>query len=251
MEFLYPILAAVFVSSISFIGIFLLIKQITSSSPLITALISFAAGSLIGDAFLHLLAEHIEAFGYTEVTVFGIFFGVVAMLLIEAYFHCSHDSAHEVEEAEHNHKHALAHINIIGDGLHNLLDGIAIAAAFLIDVKAGIATTIAITLHEIPQEIADAAILSYSGWKRKRILIVNFITALTAVVGVIIALLLNEVIENADKFFIPIVVGQFIYIALADLVPEIHKKAGVKKYFVEILAFVAGLGVMYALTLLE
>lgn len=251
MEFLYSILATLLVSSVSFVGIFVLLNRIREKSYIITAFISFAAGSLLGDVFFHLLPEQIiseEPF-LTNETILGILFGIILMLIVEAYFHCSHDSSDEIEH-KHNHSH-LAKLNLIGDGLHNFLDGLAIASSFLVSPEVGIATTIAVIFHEIPQELADVSVLSYSGWSRVKILLSNFATALTSVAGVLVVFLINGFVENAERVLVPIAIGQFIYIALADLIPEIHKKSGVKKYILEISAFIIGIGIMYLLTFAE
>lgn len=245
---LQSLFATFIVSLISFIGIFVLLSKFSRLKQLQTALISFAAGALLGDAFLHMLAEHIEEFGYETSTVLFIFAGILLMLLVEAYFHCSHDT---VKEAEDRKMHVLARLNILGDGVHNLLDGIAIASSFIVSPALGVTSTLAIILHEIPQELADAAVLSYSGWRRTKILLVNFLTALTAVVGALFVFIISSFVEHADRFLVPLAAGQFIYIALADLLPEIHKKAGAKKYVIEISAFVIGILIMYALTLIE
>lgn len=231
MELLYSLIATFFVSLISFVGLIVLVKKINPENKIITAIIAFAAGSLLADALIHLLGEHIETFGYDNKTTLLIFAGVIAMLLIEAYFHCSHDSRDEIDHPhEHKNKSVLAKVNLIGDSFHNFLDGLAIAASFAVDPATGIATTIAVSLHEIPQELADAGVLKYAGLTRKKILVLNFLTALTAVVGAVVGYTLNSVTENAERYLIPLVVGQFIYIALADLLPEIHKKSGVFKY---------------------
>jgi zinc and cadmium transporter len=247
---IYSLAASIFVGLISLVGIVIFLSKLYNKKNLLTALISFAAGTLIGDVFLHLLSENIEEFGYTDTTVFLIFSGVFAMLVIESYLHCSHDSSEEIEKHVHE-NHVLSKINIIGDGLHNFLDGLSLATSFLISPAAGVATTIAVTLHEIPQELADVAVLSYSGWTKTKVLVVNLLTGLTAVLGVISTLLLNSIVEDVEKYLIPLVVGQFTYIALADLVPEIHKKSGVMKYAIEMCMFILGLFVMYSLTWLE
>jgi zinc and cadmium transporter len=247
---IYSILAAIIVSFVSFTGIFILVDKIAKSKSVVTALISFAAGTLIGDVFLHLLPEQIEVNGFGNDITFGIFAGIIIMIIVEAYFHCSHDSAKEVEE-HHSHNHSLAKLNIFGDAIHNFLDGIAIAASFLVNVEAGIATTLAVALHEIPQEIADVSVLAYSGWSKTKIMLVNFITALTSVLGVIFVLLLSNSVESIEKYLISFAIGQFIYISMADLLPEIHKKSNVKKYFIEISMFTLGIVLMYLLTLVE
>lgn len=251
MEFINSILATLAISLVSFISIVVLLKKINSKSLIVTALVSFAAGSLTGDVFFHLLPEQIEhAEGYSLQLGFGIILGIILMLLVEAYLHCSHDSDEELEKHKKE-NHRLAILNIIGDAIHNFLDGIAIAVSFLVSPAAGVASTIAIIMHEIPQELADASVLLYSGWKRSKILLFNFLTALTAVLGAISVFVLSSFIENIEIFLVPIAIGQFLYIALADLVPVIHKKNGWKKYFIEILMFIAGIGVMYLLTFME
>ncbi len=248
-----PIGASLLVSLMSFVGIVLLVNKI-SKSFILTALISFAAGSLIGDVFFHLLPESIETYGYSNTTVFGILIGIILMLLVEAYLHCSHDSEEEIEKANdhstHSHVH-LGKLNTLGDALHNYLDGVALASSFLISPEIGIATTVAIILHEIPQEFADVSVLVYAGWSKAKILVMNFLTALTSLLGVFTVYILSSINSELEMYLIPIAIGQFIYIALADLLPVIHKKAGVKKYIIEITTFLIGIGLMYLLTLAE
>jgi len=246
----YSLIATFIVSLISFVGILLFFRKVSEKSNFITSLIAFAAGALLGDAFLHLIGESIKDNGYSVEIMIFVFAGILLMLVIEAYFHCSHDSEDEYKH-EHVKKSVLANLNTFGDGIHNFLDGIAIAASFLVSPVAGVASTIAIIMHEIPQEFADVGILLYSGWSKKKVLIVNFLTALTAVAGAIFALILSNYVEGAQKFLIPLAAGQFIYIALADLLPEIHEKSGVKKYIIEIGMFCIGFIMMYALLFLE
>lgn len=247
MELSYAIGATIIVSLISFVGIAILFKNLSSKNLVLTALISFAAGSLLGDAFIHLLGESVEKTGYNLELIFSILFGILVMLIIEAIIHCSHDSANEIEDKPHH----LSKMNIIGDGVHNFLDGIAIAASFLVSPEVGIATTIAVILHEIPQELADVSVLIYSGWGKRKVLIINFLTALMAVFGALFAFGLSEFSSELEKYLVPFAAGQFIYIALADLLPVIHKKSGIKKYLVEILMFILGIGIMFALTFVE
>ena len=246
MEFLYSLGAAFLVSLVSFFGIALFIKKLNSKRLFMSALVSFAAGALLGDAFIHLIGEHIEVNGYSIDMIVAIFIGILFMLIIEAYFHCSHDS-----EEELTHNVAMAKNNLVGDSIHNFLDGIAIASSFIVSPVVGISSTIAIVIHEIPQEFADAGILLYSGWSRKKVFISNFITALTAILGVVLVFVLQSAIEGIENFLIPLAAGQFIYIALADLVPEIHRRKGVLKYVIEISTFVLGFVAMYALVFLE
>lgn len=250
MNLLLPILASILVSFISFTGIVLFIKKFNKSF-ILTALISFAAGSLIGDVFFHLLPEHIRSYGYTNETIWGILLGIILMLLVEAYLHCSHDSSSQMNSNEHGNNLHLGKLNTIGDAVHNYLDGIALASSFLISPEIGIATTLAIIIHEIPQEFADVSVLLYSGWSKKKVLAINFLTALTSILGVLTVVVLSNINSDIEKFLIPLAIGQFIYIALADLLPVIHKKSGLKKYVIEIFAFVLGILIMFGLTLVE
>jgi zinc and cadmium transporter len=255
MELLvYSVTAAVLVSSISFVGVVILYSSLGKFRNVVTILIAFAAGSLLGDVFLHLLPETIEENGYSVGLAIALLAGITLSLIAEAYIHCSHDSHSELESAPHeHHQHnpALARLNLWSDGLHNFLDGIAIGVSFLVSPVIGIASTVAIILHEIPQELADTAVLIHSKWPKRKVLIANFLVGLMAVGGVLLAFLLGELMENVGLWLVPFVAGQFIYIATADLLPEIHRKSSVKKYVLEISFFILGIGIMFALTLLE
>lgn len=248
MEFIYSLSAAIIVSLISLVGILILIKKINPRSFIINVLISFAAGAIIGDAFIHLLPEYIELYGYSETLTFYIFFGIVFMFCVEAYFHSRHK--HDSSSTD-DRRPFLARLNLIGDGFHNFLDGMAIGASFLISPEVGVITTLAIVLHEIPQELADTSILLYSGWRRRKIIIANLLTALTSVLGVIFVFIAVNLTESAEQILIPFAIGQFLYISLATLVPEIHRSVSLKKYSIALGAFVFGIIVMYSLLLIE
>ncbi len=252
MELIYSLLATFFVSAVSLVAVVLLIVKISSKSFIITGLISFAAGSLIGDVFFHLLPEKIEINGgeLNAETGIMIISGILLMLIVEAILHCSHDSNEELEHHQKENKN-IAKLNIIGDAIHNTLDGIAIGASFLVSPAAGIASTLAVILHEIPQELADVSVLIYSGWQRKKILIINFLTALAAMGGALLVFIFYSLVDNVEQILVPIAIGQFLYIALADLVPVIHKKSGIKKYFLEVTMFILGCFTMFLLTFTE
>jgi len=149
-----------------------------------------------------------------------------------------------------DHIHAFAWMNLVGDGFHNFMDGIIIGASYLISVPVGIATTLAVILHEIPQEIGDFAVLIRGGFTRKRALMLNFLVAIVSVFGVILALTLDAYISNVTHILVPLAEGGFIYIAGADLIPELHKEE--KNTVTSLLvlgSFIAGIGVMAALLL--
>ncbi len=250
MELLNSLLASLIVSLISLIGVLLFFRKISSKSLIISLLVSFAAGTLLGDSFFHLLGESIEEFGFSIDIMISLFLGIIFMLIVESTIHQHH---HELEDDHTTHKHnkKLAKINLVGDSVHNILDGIAIATSFIVSPAVGVATTIAVVLHEIPQELADAGILIYSGWDKKKVLIANLLVGLTAMIGVVITFLLNELVDGVSTFLIPFAAGQFIYIALVNLVPEIHRESNSFKYILRILSFILGIAVMYLFILFE
>jgi len=150
-----------------------------------------------------------------------------------------------------HHIHPFAYMNLVGDALHNFIDGLVIAASYLVSIPVGIATTSAVLLHEIPQEIGDFGVMLHGGLSRTKALVLNFLTALTAVLGVIIGLLLNNFIDNIQLFVIPIAIGGFIYIAGSDLIPELHKETDIKRSIIQIITFILGVLIMLSLLLLE
>ena len=146
----------------------------------------------------------------------------------------------------------FATINLVGDAFHNFIDGMIIAGSYVVDIRLGFATTVAVLLHEIPQEIGDFAILLHAGMSKMKALTYNFISALFALVGAIIVLLFNGTSGLSHVFIVPFTVGGFIYLAGADLLPELHKvKYSLKSSAVQLISVIAGILVMYALTFLE
>lgn len=143
--------------------------------------------------------------------------------------------------------HSFGYMNLIGDGVHNFIDGLIIAAAFLLNIKLGLVTTLAVALHEIPQEIGDFGVLLYSGWKKKKALIANFLTALTVVAGGLFGYFLAGKIDNLILFLMPFAAGGFLYIAASDLMPEIRKEPSLKKSLASFLIFLLGVLFMFLL----
>mgnify|MGYP001571893047 CR=1 FL=1 len=245
---LYSLLSVILVSLISFIGLFTLsIKQKNLKSILIY-LISFSAGAMLGDAFIHLLPELIEE-SFTLKSSISILAGIAIFLFLEKVIHWQHCHSNILEE---NHIHPFAYTNIIGDGLHNFMDGIIITTSFIVSVPVGLATTIAVILHEIPQEIGDFGVLLHAGLTKSKALALNFLSGIFAILGAIITLLLTNSIEKIQSFLIPIAIGGFIYIAGSDLIPEIHKHSDkLTKSLLQLLAFILGIIIMYLLLFLE
>ncbi|HLD15266.1 MAG TPA: ZIP family metal transporter [Candidatus Nanoarchaeia archaeon] len=245
----YSIISVVIISLLSFIGIFTLGIKINQLNKILLYLVSFAAGALLGDVFFHLMPEITEEIGFTIKVSLYILAGIGVSFIVEKIVRWRHCHVHE---AAHQHKvHPFAVMNLFGDSVHNFIDGMIIAAGYLTSVPVGIATTLAVFLHEIPQEIGDFAILLHGGFSKTKALFYNFITALTAVLGAIIVLLLNQKIAGLSVFFNAFAVGGFIYIAGADLIPEMHKEVSARKSLMQFMFLVLGVAVMAVLLLLE
>lgn len=186
-------------------------------------LASFAAGTLLGAAFFDLLPEasHIAE----ETGTIDIFFwtavGVVLFFILGTVLHWFHHHNHDDKES-HKERKATTPLIIISDTLHNFLDGIVIAATFMVSIPLGIVTTFAVAAHEIPQEIGDFGLLLHRGLTRKKVIIINVISALFAFLGAGVALIVGESIEHSLPIFLSLTAGFFIYIALSDIVPGIH-----------------------------
>ena len=155
-----------------------------------------------------------------------------------------------IEIEEEDHIKPLGRLILFSDGLHNFLDGLIIGASYLISVEVGIATTIAVVLHEIPQEIGDFGVLLHAGYSKGKAIFYNFISALTAIAGVLVIMVMGSSSERMISFLIPFAAGTFIYIATADLVPELHKQRG-SSTVLEFVAILIGVGAMYGLLFLE
>jgi zinc and cadmium transporter len=250
------IISVIIVSVISLIGVVLLFIKTEKLSKLLLMFVSFATGALFGDVFLHLIPEVVEDTGFTLTASFSLLAGLLVFFVLEKFVqwtHC-HDPVHQHEHhhKHHHHVHPLATINIVGDALHNLLDGMIIAGSYIASVPLGIATTIAVILHEIPQEIGDFAILLHAGFTKAKALFFNFVTALTAVLGALIVLAFSHGVLNGFAFIIPFTAGAFLYIAGADLLPELHRaKYSFKTSALQLTSIILGIAVMYGLTLLE
>lgn len=244
---LYTICAVGIVSLISLIGVFTLSLKIEMLKKIISILVSFAAGSLLGDAFIHLIPEVVENGGFSLTASLSLLLGIIIFFILEkivCWRHCHIPTTQ-------NHPHPVGIMNIIGDGLHNFIDGAVIAGAFLVNPALGTATTIAVILHEIPQEIGDFGILIHAGYTRIKALWFNFISALSAFIGAIIILIIGINIESITNFLIPFTAGGFIYIATADLIPQLHKETGFTKTILQLAFFLLGISIMIALLSLE
>ena len=238
---IYSLLSVFLVSLISFVGVLTLSMKAERLKKALIYLISFSAGALLGDVFIHLLPEMTEGKEFTFSLSAYILIGILIFFVLEKivrwhHFHMPFDREHE---------HPFAYMNLVGDGLHNLIDGMIVAGAYMLNFEAGIATTMAVVLHEIPQEIGDFGVLLHGGFSKGKALLLNFASALMAVLGAVIALSLGGLVENVEIIIVPLTVGGVIYIAGSDLIPELHKNSqSIMKGIIQTLAFILGIGVM-------
>ncbi len=236
--------SVVLVSLLSLVGVVTLGLREQLLKKIVFALVSFAAGAMFGGAFIHLIPKTAAEFGLTTMTGLYILSGIVLFFFIEKYIHWHHH--HFTEEDCPECVEPWTYMVLFGDGVHNFIDGLVIAAAYLTSFGLGVATTLAVALHEIPQEIGDFGVLVHGGFSVRRALFYNFLSAVTAIAGA------GAVILFADgfgvrQFLIPFAAGGFIYIAGTDLLPEFKEETGMTKSTVQMATFLLGIGVMYAL----
>ena len=247
MHWLYLILSVIIVSLISLIGILYFFIEKNKLYRSLIYLVSFSAGALLGDAFLHLIPEAYENSSNQHLISIYILLGILLFFILEKTIHWRH--CHE--EPCETHPHPFSYIILVGDTVHNFIDGLIIGASYLVSIQIGIATTIAVVFHEIPQEIGDFSSLIYGGFSRMRALMYNFISALFAVLGAFIVLFFGENSGNLVNFLIPFAAGGFIYIASSDLIPELHKSVEIEKSIRQIIMFILGIAIMLSLLLVE
>jgi zinc and cadmium transporter len=210
---------------------------------LLPHLVSFATGALLGAALLGLLPHAIEAAGVGQTHLIGmtLLIGLLIFFVLEKlvlWRHCHEDvcEGHVPHDHHHNQNRdaASASLILIGDGFHNSLDGVLIAAAFMTDVHLGVVTALAVIAHEIPQEVGDLAILLHGGMSRRKALTLNLLTSLTSVVGGVLAYFALAQAQAALPYAIAIAASSFLYIAVADLIPGLHRRvdpgSGVRQF---------------------
>lgn len=236
---LIQILVATFVVSlIAFVGVltFFLKKELLNKALLV--LVALSAGGLLGGAFLHLLPEAIEEAGATLVIFLYLLLGFCLFFVLEQFllWRHEHGTVHQVQP--------FSYLILISDSVHNFIDGLIIAASFVVSFPIGIVTTLAVALHEIPQELGDFGVLIYGGFSRARALTFNYITAITAMVGGVTGYYISAHLQSSIIYLLPFAAGTFIYIAAADLIPEIKHTTSLRRSAIHFCAFIAGLGLM-------
>jgi zinc and cadmium transporter len=242
---IWILLATFLVSLIAFVGAVTLALSPKTLKKILLALVGLAAGTLIGGAFLHLIPEALHEMedmsgvSHDNVMLMVIVGFVIFFILEKVLWRHCHEKDCKI--------HTFAYLNLFGDGLHNFLDGLIIAAGFLAGSEIGLVTTLAVAFHEIPQEIGDFGVLVHGGITRAKALMFNFATAVTAVAGGVIGYFLIPEIGNFDIYILPIAAGGFLYIAAADLIPELHKERRASRTVLAFAMFLIGIFLMWGM----
>jgi zinc and cadmium transporter len=242
----YTVVSVFLVSLVSLVGIISISIDEKKLRRMLLFLVSFAAGALLGGAFLHLLPESAEHGLQPKVSLY-ILAGIFGFFILEKMISWRHCHIPTSEE----HPHPVGFMNLVGDGFHNLMDGMIIAGSYLVNIPLGISTTFAVLLHEIPQEIGDFGILVHAGYSIRKALTFNFLSALTAVAGAVFTLAIGLETESVSAFLVPFTIGGFVYIATADLIPELKKEVDLKKSLLQLLFILLGAGVIGLFLLFE
>ena len=247
--YLYSALSVFLVSGISLVGIFFVAFSETRFRRMLQVFVAVAIGALLGDAFIHLIPEALANTTHQATVGTLIIAGILTFFLLEKFLHWHHHG----EDSEEEHIHPVGKLVLFSDAAHNFIDGIILAASFSVSMPVGIATTLAVILHEIPQEIGDFAVLLHAGYKKSRALWFNFLSALTAFLGLLFFFLFQGMANQLMIYTVPLAAGGFIYIALSDLIPELHRSS--KEHDAsavgQFIAICVGVGLMLLLLLIE
>lgn len=242
---IYTLTSVFIVSLASFVGALTIAFRKDFPQKVLLFLVSLSAGALLGGVFFHLIPEAAKDIGFNLNLAIYILTGILTFFALEkliCWRHCHIETSEE-------HPHPFAFMNLIGDALHNFIDGMIIAGTYLVSIPLGISTTIAVLFHEIPQEIGDFGVLVHGGFGRLKALLLNFATALTAVLGALLILTLNIEVAAAGKILVPFTAGGFLYIAASDLIPELRKDIKPLNSLLQLIFILFGLGIMYLLAI--
>ncbi|MFH1835199.1 MAG: ZIP family metal transporter [Methanobacteriota archaeon] len=238
MSVLIPLLLSVLaVSLLSFVGVASLAFGQKRIQSFLLVFVAFASGSLLAVAFLHMAPEAVEELGGQAFTF--LLGGILVFFIFEKFIHWHHCGKEECDVRP------VGYLTLLSDGLHNFIDGVIISAAYLTGLEVGVITTLAIALHEIPQEFGDFSVLLHSGFTVRKALTYNFISASTAILGALVGYNFLGAVESRIPFVVAFAAGGFIYIATADLMPELHHEKNRLKLLQQVVALLAGVGLIY------
>jgi len=257
MPYFYIFSSVLIVSLISLVGVFALSFKEEFLRKSLFVLVGLAAGALFGDALIHLIPESLEEASNPAFVSIAILAGILIFFALEKFLHWHHHHGVEEENCKHQHEvrernvKPLGYLVLTSDTVHNFIDGVIIAAGYMISIETGIATTIAVILHEIPQEVADFSLLIHSGISKMKALALNFVTALSAVLGAALVVFTKLQSENLIPYLGAFAAGAFLYIAGSDLVPEIHKTHDMRKSAIQFASIIVGILITLSLIFLE
>ncbi len=221
-------------------GVFALAVKENVLKKILLILVAFSTGALIGDAFIHLIPEITERGGFGLTASVSVLAGILAFFSLEKFLRWRH--CHDIDCIEH--PKYLGTINLLGDGFHNLIDGMLVGSTFLASIPLGLSTTLAVILHEVPQEMGDFGVLVHSGFSKKKAIYYNFLSACLAIVGALLAYSIGSGTVKFVNLMVPFTAGGFIYIALSGLVPELHKEDDWRKSLVQFICIILGISIM-------
>jgi len=245
MNVLFWIIGSTFAMSlIAWAGLLTLFLREELLKKITLPLVAFSAGALLGGAFLHMIPEAINKIGPSLNIFLWLLFGFSLFYLLENFIQW-----HHCHRPPSEHKKPVTYLILVADGIHNFIGGLAIAGAFIVDIKVGVVTWLACAAHEVPQELGDFGILIHGGWEKKKALLFNFFSALTIVVGGIIAYFISTKMDIT--FLLPFAAGNFIYIAASDLIPEIKHETNVKNNLIHFVTFIFGILLILVVRFIE
>lgn len=241
--FYWILLSGLLMSAIALVGSVTLVLKEQTLQRILLPLVALSAGSLIGGAFFHMLPAAIAEGIPVLTNMMLLTLGFLVFFILEQLLHW-----HHCRNADAQCRKPLTYLILLGDGLHNFLGGLAIAGTFLIDIRLGIVSWMAAAAHEIPQELGDFGVLIHGGWPRKKALLFNVLSALTFLLGGLIAYFFSFSYDLS--WLIPFAAGNFLYIGASDLVPEVNKHSASSSNLISLIAFTAGLAILLAAKLL-
>jgi zinc and cadmium transporter len=237
----YSLASVLIVSAISLVGIISLLLNKNFFKKIQSLLVSFAVGTLLGGAVLHLLPESLEH-DHNSTSAIYVLISILAFFILEKYLNAHrHYNGNKVEVK------SFGALNLFADGLHNFLDGILIAAAYSVDFQTGLVATLAVLAHELPQEIGDFAVLIQAGYSTKRAIFYNLLSALASVLGCVLVFVFPQFGGEIPHYVLPLAAGGFLYIALADLIPELNSQNSIKRSVFQVVFILAGIILMWLL----
>ena len=238
---IYALVSIAAISGMSLIGLFTLTMSDTNLQRITKPMVSVAVGVMLGNAFIHMIPEAFEKLGNGSTVPLLIIAGVFLFFIVERMLHCRHECS-KPHEAHH-----IGLMSMTADMLENFIDGVIVGAAYLVGIEAGIAATVAVLVHEIPTEMSDFSVLVHSGFERKRALLLNIASSVTAFIGVILALSVGSSMTNFAAYVLPVAAGCFIYLAAGGLIPRYLKSTSLGGSFMHIALMALGVAAMLAL----